>query len=116
MRAEQDFTSIYMSRRRARTYEFQSKVAFSKPYVVTVNFHRHFFEGDNSNINLDPQLLDDDDLSKILVDQSRDALCNSSKKKEVLLSIYEKKDDILKTYDDLDKLALGIDLKTKMQF
>ena len=68
-------------------------------------------EGDQLNLNT--EVLDDDDLTRVLLDQSRDAPCNASKKKDILLTIHDKKEAILREYEELDKLSLGVDLATR---
>ena len=75
-----------------------------QPFLLNDNHSEH---------TSDPQALDDEDLSRVLLDQSRSTPCNSSLKKEILLGIYEKRVGILKEYEELDGLHLGVDLATR---
>ena len=69
-------------------------------------------DGECIPCSLNPQIVDDEDLSRVMMDQGRSAPCNASKKKEVLLTIHKQKDSILKEYKELDKVTTGIDLET----
>ena len=71
------------------------------------------FDGETLHRGLNPQMLDDEDLNRVMMDQSRSAPCNASKKKEILMAIYDKKDSILKEYQEIDSVASGIDLETR---
>ena len=62
---------------------------------------------------LNPLILDDDDLDRVLLDQGRSAPCNASKKKEILLLIHDNKDSIMNEYRELDSAASGINLEIK---
>ena len=73
-----------------------------------------FLVNDNhSECTSDLQALDDEDLLRVLLDQSRSTSCNSSLKKKILLGIYEKRVAIIKKYEELDGLHLGVDLATR---
>ena len=72
-----------------------------------------FVIAQGDKLNLNTEVLDDDSLKRVLLDQSRDAPCNASKKKDILLTIHNKKEAILREYEELDKLSLGVDLATR---
>ena len=62
---------------------------------------------------INPMILDDDDLNRVMLDQGRSAPCNASKKKEILLAIHDNKDSIINEYRELDSAASGINLEIK---